>query len=255
MKRLYISLTLCGMFALFLWGLLLQVPLASAQSQQQIDEMCEEFRRMQAEMGQERDNPMVQQLMQQFEPIRQQCAPGFAAKRAAETPFAPPTAYGNYRLVLDQHRESWHQFPDGGNGHLVFVSRAQVDFSIGPGQKEFPGKGTLQYLSGGGEINADGCQMRYTVTPVTHPANVSARMNPDGQTLHVYVDDLHTGGAASVLHAVTSCPDQYGQASAVGVSEDDIFVMKLPLRHGAQINEVSEAGGIRLNVKATLYKL
>lgn len=245
-----ILLTLLSLSILVLWA---GLPFAAAQSQQQIDELCEELRKMDAEMGQVND-PQLRQMMQQFAQMRQQCAPGFAAKRAAQTPVAPPSAYGRYRLVVDQQRQLNYPLPDG-SANLLKVYRAQVEFTIAPNQREFQGAGTMHHMSAEGAFMSGNCYGRFKYTPVTHPARANVRMNPDGKSLFILIDDVKTEDEMSLLSVELSCPKGREFVSKQLVIDDDIFVKNLPLRHGAQVTEVSQLGGARNTVTARLEKL
>lgn len=254
MRHFYTGLAAFGAIALLAGLLQTGMPYASAQSQQQIDEMCREMRQMDAELAQMDDPQMRQMMEQQFARMRQQCAPGFAQKLAAQTPPATAAMQGRYRLVVEQHRQIIRQMP-GASFNINDVHQAQAQFAVTPNQREFGGQGSIRYVSAMGSFVAGNCQGRMSLTPITHPANVSVRMNPDGQTVSVYLDDMNTGGSGNNLHVETSCPDENGSFIRQMMPEDDVFVKSLPLRHGATVNEVSENAGIRNTVTATLYKL
>lgn len=254
MRRLDTVLAFCGVLVLLACFQQAGIPYASAQSQQQIDEMCRELREMDAELAQTDDPQMRQMMEQQFARMRQQCAPGFAQKRSAQTPPATVAMHGRYRLVVEQYRQIIRQMP-GASFNINDVHHAQAEFVVTPNQREFAGQGSIRYVSATGSFMAGDCQGRMSVTPVTHPANVNARMNQDGQSVFIYIDDMNTGGSDNNLHLETSCPDQNASLMKGMMPEDGVFIKSLPLRHGAKITEVSESAGIRNTVTATLLKL
>lgn len=210
---------------------------------------------MEAEMIHMDDPGMRQMLEQQFAPMRQQCAPGFQERRAAQTPPADPSTYGRYRVVAEQQLEVNRNLP-GIFFHVVETRKAEAEFEIKPGTREFGGKSTIHYVSTNGRLMAGECRGDFSLIPVTHSAQLSGRINPNRNTAHIVITDLLTKGRSTGMKSNISCPEGPTHLLEQMIPDDTVFIQNLPLRHGAQITEVTPPNGLaRYTVKATVHKL